>query len=46
MKLSLITETDPKLQEVSEEWDFEKDGDPNELVKEMIDGRLEELKKA
>jgi peptide deformylase len=35
MKLSLITETDPKLQEVSEEWDFEKDGDPNELVKEM-----------
>lgn len=35
LKLKLVKENDPILTEMTEEWDFEKDGDPNELVKEM-----------
>lgn len=35
MELKLLKENDPKLLEVSEEWNFRADGDPSELVKEM-----------
>lgn len=35
MNLSLLKEDDLKLQQVSEEWDFQVDGDPSDLVKEM-----------
>lgn len=35
MEIKLIAEDDPVLREVAEPWDFEKDGDPGELVKEM-----------
>ena len=35
MELELLKENDPKLLEVSEEWNFRTDGDPSELVKEM-----------
>jgi peptide deformylase len=36
MKLELLKENDPQLLEVSELWDFEVDGDPTDLVKEMV----------
>jgi peptide deformylase len=36
MKLELLKENDPQLMEVSEPWDFESDGDPTELVKDMV----------
>lgn len=35
MELNLLKENDPKLLEVSEDWNFRTDGDPSELVKEM-----------
>jgi len=35
MKLKLVKEDDPILLEPAEDWDFEVDGDPNELIKEM-----------
>ena len=35
MNLELLKENDPQLLEVSEEWDFEVDGSPEELVKAM-----------
>lgn len=35
MKLKLLDETDPFLREVADPWDFEVDGDPSELIKEM-----------
>jgi peptide deformylase len=35
MELNLLKENDPKLSEISEEWNFRIDGDPSELVKEM-----------
>lgn len=35
MELKLLKENDPKLLEISEEWNFRADGDPSELVKEM-----------
>lgn len=35
MTLELLPENHPQLLEVSEEWDFEVDGDPTELVTEM-----------
>jgi len=34
--MQLLKENDPMLLEVSEAWDFEKDGDPAELVKDMV----------
>lgn len=36
MELTLLPENDPLLKQVAEPWDFEKDGDPNPLVREMI----------
>ena len=33
---SLLKENDPLLLEVSEPWDFDTDGDPNDLVRNMI----------
>jgi peptide deformylase len=35
MNLELLKENDPKLFEVADEWDFNNDGSPEELVKEM-----------
>ncbi len=35
MDLKLVAENDPVLREIAEPWDFEKDGSPEELVKEM-----------
>ena len=35
MNLTLLNEDDKQLREVSEPWDFEKDGDPTELIKAM-----------
>lgn len=35
MELKLLAENDPILRNVSELWDFEKDGDPTNLVKAM-----------
>lgn len=35
MNLELLKENDPRLLEVSEEWDFRIDGNPEELVSEM-----------
>lgn len=35
MDLNLVAENDPVLREIAEPWDFEKDGSPEELVKEM-----------
>jgi peptide deformylase len=35
MELKLLKENNPKLLEISEEWNFRTDGDPSELVKEM-----------
>lgn len=35
MNLRLVDEKDPVLLEVCDEWDFETNGDPSELVKEM-----------
>lgn len=35
MNLALLEENDPQLLTVSEEWNFEVDGDPSELVTEM-----------
>jgi len=35
MDLKLIAEDNEVLREVAEPWDWEKDGDPSELVKEM-----------
>jgi peptide deformylase len=35
MNLKLISEDNEILRKVAELWDFEKDGDPNELVKAM-----------
>jgi len=35
MKLKLVKEDDPVLLEPADDWDFEVDGDPNELIKEM-----------
>jgi peptide deformylase len=35
MELNLLKENDPKLLEISEDWNFRTDGDPSELVKEM-----------
>jgi len=35
LKLELAKENDPILTEITEEWDFEKDGDPGDLIKEM-----------
>jgi peptide deformylase len=35
MELNLLKENDPLLNQISEAWDFEVDGDPTELVKEM-----------
>lgn len=35
MNLKLLEENDSQLREISEEWDFEKDGDPTELVRSM-----------
>jgi peptide deformylase len=34
--LELLKENDPRLNEVSAPWDFEVDGDPAELVKDML----------
>ena len=36
MELTLLPENDPRLSEASSAWDFETDGDPTELVKEMF----------
>jgi peptide deformylase len=36
MELKLLKENDPKLLQPSTPWDFEVDGDPTELVKEMV----------
>ena len=36
MKLELLKENDPQLLQPSTSWDFEVDGDPTELVKEMV----------
>ena len=36
MKLELLKENDPQLSQPSTPWDFEVDGDPTELVKEMV----------
>jgi peptide deformylase len=33
--ISLLKENDPKLHEISTPWDFDVDGSPEELVKEM-----------
>jgi len=33
LKLELVKENDPILTEITEEWDFEKDGDPGDLIK-------------
>jgi len=35
MEIKLVAENDPVLREIAEPWDFEKDGSPEELVKEM-----------
>jgi peptide deformylase len=35
MEIKLVAENDPILRQVAEPWDFEKDGSPEELVKEM-----------
>ncbi len=35
MNLTLLKEDDLTLQQVSAEWDFQVDGDPSDLVKEM-----------
>lgn len=35
MNIKLLEETDEQLREISEPWDFEKDGNPTELIKEM-----------
>ena len=35
--LELLKENDPRLNEVSEPWDFEVDGDPAQLVHYMVD---------
>jgi len=35
VNLKLLSENDPFLQEVTEEWDFDVDGSPTELIKEM-----------
>ena len=35
MNLTLVSENDPILRKVAEAWDFDKDGSPSELVKEM-----------
>lgn len=32
----LLAENDPILLEISEPWDFETDGDPNDLIRNMI----------
>ena len=34
--MELLKENSPELSEISEEWDFEVDGSPEELVKEMM----------
>jgi len=34
--MELLKENSPELSEVSSEWDFEVDGSPEELVKEMV----------
>lgn len=39
--LALLPENDPQLLEVSDEWDFEVDGSPEELVKEMFKFMIE-----
>lgn len=36
MELELLDEGDPQLKQISESYDFEKDGDPTELVKAMV----------
>ena len=36
MELRLLEENDPLLKQIAEPWDFEKDGDPNELIREMV----------
>jgi len=35
--LELLKENDPQLLEVSEPWDFEDDGDPAQLVHDMVE---------
>jgi len=35
MDIKLLKEGDPKLRQIAEPYDFEKDGDPTELVKSM-----------
>ena len=35
--MELLKENDSKLLEVSTEWDFEVDGDPSDVVKEMVE---------
>lgn len=35
MEIKLLKENDPLLKEIATAWDFEADGDPTELVKEM-----------
>lgn len=35
MEIKLLEENNSQLREISEPWDFEKDGDPTELVKAM-----------
>lgn len=32
----LLSENDPILLEISESWDFETDGDPNDIIRDMI----------
>lgn len=39
--LELLPEGHPQLLEVSEEWDFEKDGSPEELIKAMFKFMIE-----
>jgi peptide deformylase len=36
MLLELLPENDPRLKETSELWDFDKDGDPSELVNSLF----------
>ena len=35
MEIKLVAENDPVLRTVASEWDWEVDGSPEELVKEM-----------
>lgn len=41
MELQLVKETDPILRQIAEPWNFEVDGDPNDLIRRMAKVMME-----